>query len=174
MKKFVLAIAALFSEAGAVSHTRHGEDVELKYVFEIVRHGARAPMGADPNFPLPSEMLTAQGMRQRFLLGRYNFWKYSQDFGAEGFLDPANFEIQSTNVFRTIQSGYSELAGLMHQQQPKRLELSKQQQAALEASERGMPAFKVRNAVKMNKDLGKFAIVDGFVTVPIKTFIDDT
>ena len=104
-----------------------GEDLDLQYVFEIVRHGARAPMAEDPNFDLPSEMLTAQGMRQRFLLGRYNSWRYAEALGSESMLDPQNFDIRSTNVYRTIQSGYSELAGLSFQGKQPRLELSPNQ-----------------------------------------------
>ena len=42
------------------------------YVFELVRHGARAPLLSANDFPVGAEMLTPQGMRQRYLLGRYN------------------------------------------------------------------------------------------------------
>ena len=43
-------------------------------MFEVVRHGARAPIVDDPVFVRePAEMLTPEGMRQRFLLGRHNF-----------------------------------------------------------------------------------------------------
>jgi hypothetical protein len=47
----------------------------LKYVFEIVRHGARAPIMDDVarfgNITLAGE-LSPSGMRERYLLGRYN------------------------------------------------------------------------------------------------------
>jgi hypothetical protein len=37
---------------------------DLVYVFELVRHGARAPILADENFLIASKgMLTPQGMR---------------------------------------------------------------------------------------------------------------
>lgn len=50
----------------------------LEYVFEIVRHGARAPYFDDlKRFHKESrEMLTPQGMRQRYLLGIYNYETY--------------------------------------------------------------------------------------------------
>lgn len=35
-----------------------------------------------------------------------------------------------------------------------------------------MPAFRVRNLTQINDHLGKNAIEDGFVQIPIKTFID--
>ena len=52
--------------------------LELKYVFEIVRHGARAPCMTDNNFPWTEQMLTPMGMRQRYLMGRHNFLKYGK------------------------------------------------------------------------------------------------
>jgi hypothetical protein len=52
---------------------------ELLFVFEIVRHGARAPLKEDKLFPIkPLGTLTPQGMRQRYLLGRYNLYKYGK------------------------------------------------------------------------------------------------
>ncbi len=44
---------------------------KLAFVFEIVRHGARAPVvsGSD-SFSVPSGMLTQSGMRQRLILGK--------------------------------------------------------------------------------------------------------
>lgn len=46
-------------------------DQQLSFVFELVRHGARAPIqDVDlQDFPVAEGMLTASGMRQRFLLG---------------------------------------------------------------------------------------------------------
>ena len=46
---------------------------KLGYVFELVRHGARAALIDDPGcFPVDTGMLTPVGMRQRYLLGKYN------------------------------------------------------------------------------------------------------
>jgi len=44
------------------------------FTFEIVRHGARAAYWEhDHNkFKVPLKMLTPMGMRQRYLLGKYN------------------------------------------------------------------------------------------------------
>lgn len=49
-------------------------DDKLAFVFELVRHGARAPLRVtDPwIFKVPVGALTAQGMRHRLLLGMYN------------------------------------------------------------------------------------------------------
>ena len=55
-------------------------DPDLKtnyeYVFEVVRHGARASMDPTTVFPVPTQMLTPMGMRQRFLLGRWERERY--------------------------------------------------------------------------------------------------
>jgi len=52
----------------------------LKYVFEIVRHGARAPLLPDDGrFDISAPgMLTPQGMRQRYLLGKFNMEIYKE------------------------------------------------------------------------------------------------
>ena len=46
---------------------------KLAFVFELVRHGARAPLIYYPGyFDVPTGMLTSEGMRQRYLLGKMN------------------------------------------------------------------------------------------------------
>ena len=62
------------------------------FVFEVVRHGARAPMyhADSSDFQVALGMLTAQGMRQRYLLGRWNKWHFERLYGFNGTL--VNFE----------------------------------------------------------------------------------
>jgi hypothetical protein len=50
----------------------------IAFVYELVRHGARAPVGQEPPgyFHVGNSMLTESGMRQRLLLGRYNRQRY--------------------------------------------------------------------------------------------------
>jgi hypothetical protein len=50
----------------------------LHGVFELTRHGARAPDETeyDTGFKVAPGEVTAQGMRQRYLLGKYNKQKY--------------------------------------------------------------------------------------------------
>ena len=90
-------------------------DEQLVFAFELVRHGARAPVGSDgtDRFSVQAGMLTAQGMRQRYLLGRHSRERYTQQYQllSEEY-DPREVYMQSTNVNRTMQSGYSELMGL--------------------------------------------------------------
>lgn len=57
-------------------------DEQLIFVFELVRHGARAPI-VDlelDKFPVGEGQLTPEGMRQRYLLGRYNRQRYTETF----------------------------------------------------------------------------------------------
>lgn len=80
-----------------------------------MRHGARAPFNDDniDKFPVSEGMLTPQGMRQRYLLGRHTKERYTKtyDLLSEEY-DASEIYVQSTNVNRTMQSGYSELMGL--------------------------------------------------------------
>jgi len=62
-------------------------DDKIAFVYELVRHGARAPVmeNQDPKlFDVPPGMLTRSGMRQRLLLGKYNRKKYIEK---QGLLD---------------------------------------------------------------------------------------
>jgi len=52
---------------------------ELRYVFEINRHGARSGLKNADGFPVIEGMLTPVGMRQRYLLGRYNKQRYMEN-----------------------------------------------------------------------------------------------
>ena len=76
----------------------------LKYVFEIVRHGARAPLMEDPRFTtVGAGQLTPMGMRQRYLLGRYNYQRYQQRLGLDMSISKNGpFWGESTDVNRTI------------------------------------------------------------------------
>jgi len=65
------------------------------------------------------------GMRQRYLLGRYENQKYGEHFVNDGLTpkdgssvielrELADSYVESTDYYRTIQSGYSQLLGLSH------------------------------------------------------------
>ena len=88
------------------------------YVFEIVRPGARSSIIDDPTFKeiVPdSGLLTPQGMRQRYLLGKYNQVHYGASLGDSDLLEKGEgLYVQSTDYNRTIQSGYSELLGMIN------------------------------------------------------------
>mmetsp|Transcript_34044 Transcript_34044/g.42010 ORF Transcript_34044/g.42010 Transcript_34044/m.42010 type:complete len:96 (+) Transcript_34044:255-542(+) len=95
-------------------------------------------------------------MRQRQLLGSYSRQRYMGKYGLlsaseDGEYDENEFYIQSTNVNRTIQSGYSELMGLYPP--GKGTPLTKSQAEAVSEGV-AKPSFKVRDAAKLNKDLG--------------------
>ena len=68
LKMKVICLISLI--LGCVAATRHHDD-EMLFVFEMVRHGARAPIQDFhlDDFKVAEGMLTASGMRQRYLLG---------------------------------------------------------------------------------------------------------
>ena len=112
-------------------------------------------------------------MRQRYLLGRYNFEKYGSKFDFEDQDQSLlqNLYVQSTDVYRTITSGYSELTGFISSNsQP--LNITAKQRVDMGQSGRGLPLFNVRRSIEIQDSLGHQAIVDGFVNQPIHTFID--
>ncbi len=59
---------------GAILAHLINADQQVAFVYELVRHGARAPLkNVDPNkFKVTTGMLTASGMRHRMLLGKFN------------------------------------------------------------------------------------------------------
>lgn len=79
--------------------------------------------------------------------------------------------MQSTDVDRTLQSGYSELLGLYPPSSAKGAELSAGEQKSLESG-RGLPRIKIRDAASINQKLGASTLPNGFVSVPISTFAD--
>lgn len=107
----------LFFIATFVSQTYQEE---IKFVFEMFRHGARAPFrgivdGKDVyGYPWPGESeLSAVGRRMHFLLGTKIRKKYIEE---HKFLSP-NFKngeilVMSTDVNRTLESVYSHLQGV--------------------------------------------------------------
>ena len=89
-------------------------------------------------------------MRQRYLLGRYNRERYTKtfEFLSEDY-EPTEFYMQSDDVIRTIQSGYSELMGLYPPGKSGAAKLSDGMKMNLEDGI-GMPPFKVRDADLIN------------------------
>ena len=58
----------------------HQQSENLVYILELARHGARTPLVDGYMFSSPAEMLTPSGMRQRYLMGRYNQEVYGKIF----------------------------------------------------------------------------------------------
>ena len=80
---------------------------QLLFIFELTRHGARAPYEdiKPEEFHVGKGMLTASGMRQTYLKGRYARERYINFLSPE-FNEDEVF-VQSTDMDRTIQSGYA-------------------------------------------------------------------
>ena len=58
------------------------------------------------------DMVTAVGMRQRWLLGRYEAEKYPKVF--DGHSTSKKVLVMSTNTARTLQNAYAEMAGALY------------------------------------------------------------
>jgi hypothetical protein len=108
MRKVVSLLTSAF--LGSAVNANKGD--QLHFVQEVVRHGARAPTADTSGFKVSYGELTAQGMRQRFLLGTLNRQRYVDQYELISDLDWANqVYVQTTLYDRTFQSGYSELMG---------------------------------------------------------------
>ena len=77
-KLLISLISALLTKAAPIVNGPQIVVDKLAFVYEVVRHGARAPLADEPPgyFQVPTEALTASGMRQRHLLGRHNRQRY--------------------------------------------------------------------------------------------------
>lgn len=87
-------------------------------------------------------------MRQRYLLGRYNRHRYTEEYK---FLSQELTEevyMQSTDVNRTLQSGYSELMGLYPPGESDAPQLTQGEVDSLSGA--GRPPFRVRDAEQIN------------------------
>ena len=87
---------------------------ELVFVLEIWRHGARAPLQNkySQEFKVDTEMLTASGRRQHYLIGRFLRDRYIDRMK---FLSPTfkhnEVHVTSTHIARTIESARSHMLG---------------------------------------------------------------
>ena len=59
-----------------MSRASDGTGDVIHFAYELTRHGARAPTESE-DYKVGPNMLTAEGMRQRRLLGMYNRKRYT-------------------------------------------------------------------------------------------------
>ena len=127
-----------------------------------MRHGARAPVEDRDldKFSVAEGYLTPEGMRQRYLLGRRNRSRYIDKFNLLSVdFDPRELFMQSTNVYRTLQSGYSELMGLYPPGSGEKLTANQEKAVSTISA----PPFQVRDAEKINSEQLDAALPDYFV-----------
>lgn len=150
---------------------------DLKYVAEIVRHGARAPFTPYAHFTRAGkELLTPMGMRQRYLLGRYNIWRFGKGLG-NNLLTPQGIWAEATDVYRTLLSGNSELLGMLYQHQkstgaPTQLHMTEKQVTSLTGPKtKVIVPFKIRRLSDIQADLKTASTPNGLLSIPIYTTI---
>ncbi|CDW71215.1 major acid phosphatase map (histidine-acid phosphatase) [Stylonychia lemnae] len=145
---------------------------KLGFVFEIVRHGARAPLLEEPDgfFKVKAGMLTAQGMRQRYLLGRLNRDRYIDQYGLiDKDYNPKQILITSTNYLRTIQSSYSEMMGLYPPHSFTKSKLSEGENQSLKSG-KGLPKLARSSKQEDIERLG--SLVDGYTFIPVYNYYE--
>jgi hypothetical protein len=142
---------------------------ELRFVFEIFRHGARSPFlegGKDVyevDWDGPGE-LTPVGMRMHYLLGARNRDVYGTYLG--GNYDPNAIYVMSTDTNRTIMSAYSQLQGLYPPSTGPYIQKEREGIA--------IPPVDVKDKEAIWKDLNLAALKYATQVVPIHTIPTDT
>eukprot|EP00347_Sterkiella_histriomuscorum_P014854 403359272 len=140
---------------------------KLAYVFEVVRHGARAPLMDEPEgyFKVGKGILTAVGMRQRLLLGKLNRQRYIDQYQLlDQTYNPNQLFIESTNVLRTIQSSYAELMGLYPPSPQKQSSLTQGEHDSI-TSGKGLPKLQLRNHIQKHLN-NLHGTIDGYTMIP--------
>ena len=91
----------------------------LKFVFQIHRHGARAPLKLEKGIDCYGEKwiseneLTEVGKRSHYLIGIRNRRRFIKKYKfLKKKFDPEEVQIYTTDYNRTIQSVYAQLHGL--------------------------------------------------------------
>jgi hypothetical protein len=137
---------------------------ELRFVFELSRHGARSPIKLDGNKDMFNETwqgdgeLTPIGMRMHYLLGIRNRQVYGKFLNDT--YNPSEIYVMSTDVNRTIMSAYAQLQGLYSNQ-------SAGPTIADDRKNVTVPPVKIDDLDKIQKDLGNFALPNGTQIVPV-------
>ena len=139
----------------------------MAFTFIFSRHGSRTPYIDDKHVQFSKEpgTLTSQGMRQRYLKGRYNRERLIDQHGLlSAEFEPGQLYMQSSNSYRTMQSGYSELLGLYPPSE--RVEQDPIAKSAY-LNPVTNPPFNVRDQENISASLGNWALPNNFQSVPI-------
>lgn len=123
------------------------QEDRLGFVFQMVRHGARAPLFPQPpaKFQVQGGCLTSEGMRQRMLLGSFNRERYIEKYNLlDETYNPNQIFAQATDVHRVLQSTYSEFMGLYPPTSSTGEVFSERDLEGLKSG-KGLPPLRVRN-----------------------------
>ena len=154
------------------------DDDKLGFVFQMVRHGARAPLQPQPPnvFKVAGGCLTSSGMRQRFLLGTFNRMRYIDHYGLlDDNFNPNQIYAQATDLHRVLQSTYSEFMGLYPAVNASKSasHLSEGEIRSIK-DDRGLPPMKVRGAENHKEHATFEASIDGHQMIPVYSYIPNS
>ena len=154
------------------------DDDKLGFVFQMVRHGARAPLQPQPPnvFKVAGGCLTSSGMRQRFLLGTFNRMRYIDHYGLlDDNFNPNQIYAQATDLHRVLQSTYSEFMGLYPAVNASKSpsHLSRGEIRSIK-DDKGLPPMKVRGAENHKEHVTFEASIDGHQMIPVYSYIPNS
>lgn len=114
-------------------------------------------------------------MRQRFFMGRKNYKEYGEALGGpEGLFGKNGIYVQSTNLYRTLYSGYSALHGFWTQSGGAPTQyISDKQVMDLNSTGLGLPPFLISRKTQLNSQLKNASTSDGFIPLIVYTYNND-
>ncbi|CDW85891.1 histidine acid phosphatase family protein [Stylonychia lemnae] len=160
MRKIILSLSFILS----ATYVQSGQ--KLAFVYELVRHGARASTHSEDLsiFEVPKGQLTRSGMRQRYLIGKYNRQKYiEKEQLIDGTYNPSQIYLQTTSVTRAQQSSYAEMMGLFPPLQNSQLNE--------QIPSKAMPKLKLHNKGNLQETVLKSQI-DNYQFIPAFTYAE--
>jgi lysosomal acid phosphatase len=133
---------------------------ELRFVFELFRHGARAPHLKNHTDILGNKWdndneLTSIGLRMEYLLGYRNRQRYA-DFLNPTY-SPSEVYIMSTVTNRTVMSAYTHLQGLY----------SVPNGPVISNDSMAVPPVAIDNKTNVENELGNYSLANGMQVVPV-------
>jgi len=127
-KIIILQTLITFFNLKIQNNSNENDDYQIKFVFEIMRHGARSPETLysssssedeeeiydlfNEKWPDGPTELTSLGIRQHFLIGYRNYLRYIKNGFLKEYYDPDELKLISTPLNRTIMSMNAEIHGM--------------------------------------------------------------
>ena len=150
-----IAVCGFTGYAMQGQDTLDGPSSNTIYTFQLSMNGHNAATIEQEmnNYAVPLGHLTPQGIRQKYLLGKYNRFKADQVFGYDRTITDwagSKYEdlyVRSTRNPRAIASAYAELLGFTNDGEIHAgLQLSAAQVANIDTEERQFVPFKTRRS----------------------------
>ena len=182
-KIIILQTLITFFNLKIQNNSNENDDYQIKFVFEIMRHGARSPetlysssSSSEEIYDLfhekwpdgPTE-LTSLGIRQHFLIGYRNYLRYiNNTHFLKEYYEPDEIQLISTPLNRTIMSMNAEIHGMFLPGNGPYLDDSSESEIAVPPLKSNENYNKER--IDLDKNESYAAIKEKLFVLPVYTF----